>query len=214
MLWTLRDERKIVSYVFCCSPKDFPNTRSLFRGQPKFWTEKTMKTLCFSLVWHEKIMFWGGLSSLGGCVFTPTRFPGPGTSFPMFFKSLKILFFLNRKFRPRFFQNMTKLLVRTKICGYLKRIKRDTAHVTDTHLDPFWDHFDAATSRISENFGFRSQMTAVSAPCRFRKLKNRRGAIIITSLTHYQAGTLQRWSQRLHPSFAAPANLSHQTRLS
>ena len=60
-------------------------------------------------------MFWGGLSSLGGCVFTPTRCPGPGTSFPMFLKSLKILFFLNRKYRPIIFQNMTKILVRTKI---------------------------------------------------------------------------------------------------
>ena len=73
-----------------------------------------MKKLCFSLVWHEKIMFWDGLSSLRGCVFTPTRSPGPGTSFPMFLKSLKIYFFLNRKFRPRIFQNMTKILVRTK----------------------------------------------------------------------------------------------------
>ena len=73
-----------------------------------------MKKLCFSLVWHEKIMFWDGLSSLRGCVFTPTRSPGPGTSFPMFFKSLKILFFLNRKFRRGIFQNMTKILVRTK----------------------------------------------------------------------------------------------------
>ena len=66
-------------------------------------------------------MFWGGLSSPRVCVFTPTRSPGPGTSFPMFLKSLKILFFLNRKFRPGIFPNMTKMLVRTKISGYNRK---------------------------------------------------------------------------------------------
>ena len=87
-------------------------------------TEKTMKKLCFSLVWHEKTWKNGGLSSLGGCVITPTRSPGSGTSFLRFMKKLKILIFLNRKFNHRFFQNMSKFLVMTKIWRYNRKLYR------------------------------------------------------------------------------------------
>ena len=39
---------------------------------------------------------------------------------------------------------------------------------TDTHLDPFWNHFGADTSRISDNFGFWKQIALVNTSNRFR----------------------------------------------
>ena len=81
-------------------------------------TVKSMKKLCFSLVWHGKTWKNGGLSRLGGCVITPTCFPGAGTSFLRFFKSLKILIFLNRKFHHGIFHLLMKNLPGTNICDY------------------------------------------------------------------------------------------------
>ena len=54
-------------------------------------------------------------------------------------------------------------------------IKRDTQTDgrTDRHLDPFWDHFGADTSRISGNFGFRKQIALLNAPNRFRNRSGR-----------------------------------------
>ena len=54
-----------------------------------------------------------------------------------------------------------------------KRLKRYAATIA-RHLGPFWDHFGADTGRSSQNFGFRKQIAAVSAPNRFR---NRSGCI-------------------------------------
>ena len=71
-------------------------------------TEKTMKKLCFSLVWHEKVMNFGGYSSLRGRVSTPACSPGPGTSFLMFLKLLKILIFLSRLFHHGFLKMYQK----------------------------------------------------------------------------------------------------------
>ena len=51
-------------------------------------------------------MVLGGFSSLEGRVSTPTRSPGPGTSFMMFIKVLKILKFPNRKFYRGDFENV------------------------------------------------------------------------------------------------------------
>ena len=71
------------------------------------------------------------------------------------------------------------LLLIFTVCALLvssivkKRIIPDKQR-TDRHLDPFWDHFGADTGRSSQNFGFLSQMPAVSAPNRFR---NRSGCI-------------------------------------
>ena len=56
---------------------------------------------------------------------------------------------------------------------YLKKNKT-LHHRTHRHLDPFLDHFNADTGRSSQNFGFRKQIAAVSAPNRFR---NRSGCI-------------------------------------
>ena len=59
-------------------------------------------------------MILGGFSSLEGRVSTPARFPGPGTSFMMFIKFLKILIFLNRKFHRGDFENVSKLQSRPR----------------------------------------------------------------------------------------------------
>ena len=87
-------------------------------------TEKTMKKLCFSLVWHEKVMIFGGYSSLRGRVSTPACSPGPVTSFLRFLQSLKILIFLNRNFHRRIFQNMSKILTMSKIWRYNRKLYR------------------------------------------------------------------------------------------
>ena len=60
------------------------------------------------------MMILGGFSSLEGRVIIPTCSPGPGTSFMMFIKVLKISKFLNRKFRPRIFQNMSKFQLKPR----------------------------------------------------------------------------------------------------
>ena len=73
-----------------------------------------MKKLCFSLVWHEKVMNFGGYSSLRGRVSTPACSPGPGTSFLMFLKLLKILIFLSRLFHHGFFENVSKVWLKPR----------------------------------------------------------------------------------------------------
>ena len=93
-----------------------------------------MKKLCFSLVWHEKVMIFRGYSSLRGRVSTPTCSPDPGTSFLRFLKVLKILIFLNRKFCRRIFHYVSKMLLRTKMCVIIgKSIEIDSkAEITGT----------------------------------------------------------------------------------
>ena len=60
------------------------------------------------LDFDEKIMDFGGFSSLEGRVSTPARSPGLGISFMMFIKYFKKLNFLNRKFVSKFFSKMIK----------------------------------------------------------------------------------------------------------
>ena len=73
-----------------------------------------MKKLCFSLVCHEKVMIFGGYSSLSGRVGTPTCFPGSRTSFLRVLEISKILIFLNRKFYHGIFQNMSSFQLKPR----------------------------------------------------------------------------------------------------
>ena len=73
-----------------------------------------MKKLCFSLVWHEKVMIFGGYSSLRGRVSTPACSRGPGTSFLRFLEISKNLIFLNRKFCHGIFQNMSSFQLKPR----------------------------------------------------------------------------------------------------
>ena len=76
---------------------------------------------------------------------------------------------------------------------YLKKNKT-LQRLTDTHLDPFWDHFGAATSRISGNFGLRKQIALVNAPNRFR---NRSGCIFALGT---RIGRFAELSHNQHPA--------------
>ena len=77
-----------------------------------------MKKLCFSLVCHEKVMIFGGFSSLGGRVITPAYSPGPGTSFLRFITKLKKLKFLSRKLIHDFFWVLSKNVLLTSFRCY------------------------------------------------------------------------------------------------